>query len=407
MKIRVLLFFFFIFPAVVMAQDFGLLLNQHVVLNGAENDTGFEYKAGIVPRFSKMIGDSSLFFISASVTATYSDNEFKIIPELLRAEYSALFGLWGLNIGRFLYADPLRFIANGLFDGIQLTHTSSMGRFGIGVWYTGFLYKNAANITMTEEDLRLHSNPFKFSNFADTYFAPRRIIASLDYEHQTIGEFLRLQAAVTGQFDLNDADEKLHSQYIVLKVGIPAGDLLFELGGGFNILNSVTPENDTFNFAFAGELGVYWAIPSVLRSRLSFNARTASGLIGDDPDGLFTAFNPITNKYFGEIFQARMTSLSILSLGYSARLSQAFGANITASYFMRHDLVTNNTFPFAGNDNDNFLLGAEIFAHLVWSPFSDLQFNLNGGAFIPALGDNWSNEKPVWRIGLSAVLAIF
>jgi len=303
-------------------------------------------------------------------------------------------------LGRLLYIYPLGFIATGLFDGIQMTHTSSSGRFGLGVWYTGFLFKKTANITMTNEDVEIYSAPFSIEKYSDTYFAPKRAIAAFDYQHLAIGEFLRLNMAVISQFDLNKADDKLDSQYFVVKFGIPAGNLLFELGGSLAAMQT----NNNSDLTFAGEFGMYWVKAT---GRLALNGRMSSGLIGEPDDDSFKAFIPITNNYFGEIFQARMTSLSVLSLGYSKRLSRSLGTNINVSYFMRHDLVTDNTFPINAEGNGEQFLGAELFARFVWSPFSDLQFNLGAGAFIPSFGNVWQDETPVWRIDLAAALALF
>ena len=400
LKLLLTLSFVFLFPSALAAQDFGLLLNQYAGFGNADEENQFEYKAGIVPRFSKIINHKSSFNISASISVNNTD-EFLVIPELLRTEFSAQFDYWGLRLGRFLYSDPLGFVVSGLFDGIQLTHTSSSGRIGFGAWYTGLQYKKSANITMTENDLENYSAPFDYSDFANTYFAPSRLFASFDYENYAIGELLRLRAAVIGQFDFSDT-EKLNSQYLIIKMGIPAADFLFELGGSLEMIQPIVAGNDSFNFAFAGDFGIFWTLPAASRSRLSFNGRMSGGY-GDD---LISAFVPITNTYYGEIFQAKMSSLSVLALNYSTRISSKIGTSVSVSYFMRHDLVTQNSYPIADEGNKKSLLGAEVFARMVWSPVSDLQFNLGGGAFIPALGDNWPNEKPIWRIDLSAVLAI-
>jgi hypothetical protein len=72
---------------------------------------------------------------------------------------------------------------------------------------------------------------------------------------------------------------------------------------------------------------------------------------------------------------------------------------------VRNDLIT---YENPGLKEDGYFIGAEFFAQLVWSPFSDLQFNLGGGVFVPSMGDAWvKNEKPQWKIEINAVLAIF
>ncbi|MCL2411452.1 MAG: hypothetical protein FWC97_07390, partial [Treponema sp.] len=264
------IFFAAPFAVPLAAQDFGLLLNQYGsfghIDGAAAGENQFEYRIGIVPRFSVNFNDNSSLFISAGVSASRSD-DFDIIPELLRTEFSWSSGHLGLNIGRIPYADPLGFIANGLFDGIQFTHTSQAGRFGFGAWYTGFLFKDTANITMTQADQLLYAAPFDINNFADTYFASSRLLASISYENLAIADFMRLNAAVVGQFDLNDADETLNTQYLILRLGLPVNNVFFQLGGSLAAMQS----DGSFNLAFSGEFGLYWTIPSGLGNRLSFN----------------------------------------------------------------------------------------------------------------------------------------
>jgi hypothetical protein len=100
-----------------------------------------------------------------------------------------------------------------------------------------------------------------------------------------------------------------------------------------------------------------------------------------------------------------MTGITILDLNYSARFLKSLGASLNLSYFIRNDFVTPNNFYIEESENKN--LGGEIFARIVWSPVSDIQLNLGGGAFFPSLGNVWSDEKVRWRIDLTAVLALY
>jgi len=173
-------------PVSLGAFDFGLLTNQYMGLsNAGEDDNQFEYKGGVIPRFSYLFGETGSFYTSASFTVGYLD-EFYFVPELLRTEFSIGFGGFGIRAGRFNYSDPLTYIANGLFDGIQLNHTSRFGRFGLGAWYTGFQYKREAKIRMTEEDQRIYDLKLNYSDFFDTYFAPKRMLGSLNWEHPSL-----------------------------------------------------------------------------------------------------------------------------------------------------------------------------------------------------------------------------
>jgi len=425
----VYLFILLIFlpPASLAAFDFGLLLNQYAGYGNSAGKTAdssdgeenvFEYSAGIVPRAMFYFGDTGSFFTSASITFGYK-NEFYYVPELLRTEFSVRFGGMRIKAGRIGYSDPFTFIADGLFDGLQFTHSSGAGRFGLGAWYTGLLYKKSANILMTMEDQKNYSIPLDYSDFVDTYFAPRRLLAAIDWEHLSLLNVLRLNTTIMGQMDLSNEEEKHHSQYLALKAGIPAGSFLIEVGGSLEASQiipspeldesgdeSETESNDKeykYNLAFAGEFGIYWTLPTDFSSRLSFTARYASGEINNS----FGSFVPVTTKYYGDIFKAAMTGITILSLDFSGRFVNSFGADINLSYFVRNDLSIPGNYYTTVEINDGYLLGGEFFARLVWSPVSDLQFSLGGGFFSPAVGNVWKDGKPKWLIDLAVILALY
>jgi len=383
------------------AYDFGLVVNQNVGYgNNGTDDNKIDYQADILPRFSGLVGDNGDFFVSAGMTLGY-ENDFYYVPEILRTEFSLRFGNFGIRAGRISYSDPLSLIAIGLFDGVQFSHNSTAGSFNIGAMYTGLLYKKNANITMTAIDQEKYDSVLNYSDFYDTYFAPPRFLASLGWEHPSVGEFLRLKTSIIGQFDLADADEKYHSQYIILKAGIPVNSLLFELGGSLELSQALSADEDSSNIAFAGVFGVYWTLPSSFSSRLSFTGTIAGGKV-DDSIG---AFVPITTKYYGSIFEQKMSGLSVFDLNYSARLSGAVGTSLSMLYFVRNDLGTFRGYPLSA-DNDGYFLGAELFARIIWSPVSDLQLNLGGGAFLPSMGNAGPDSNPWWRIELTAILAI-
>ena len=411
----------FLLPVSLWSFDFGVLLNQYAGFgNSAGDENVSEYNAGIVPRALFYFGDTGSFFTSASMTVGYKD-EFYFVPELLRTEFSIYFGGFGIKAGRFNYSTPFSFIAEGLFDGIQFTHSSSAGRFGLGAWYTGLLYKKNADITMTSEDMKKYNTPLDYSDFADTYFAPRRFFAAIDWEHLSLLNVLQLNTAVMGQMDLSKEEEKHHSQYFAVKIGIPVSHFLIEFGGSLEASQiiqaslfegnssetaSETESNNkeyTHNLAFSGEFGIYWMLPSNNNSRFSFVVRYASGYINERVG----AFVPFTSKLYGNIFQSKMTGITILTMDYSSRLTNSFGAGISLSYFIRNDKSIPGNYYTTSEISDGNALGAELFARLVWSPVSDLQLNLGGGTFTPAVGNVWKDGKPQWRIDLTAVLALY
>jgi len=399
-----ILFFLILFflPSFINAADFGLLLNQYGVYgNSGDDDNFYEYNASLVPRFSFLIGETGSFFASASMTFEYKD-KFYYYPELLRTELAFHSGAFGIKAGRINYSAPIAFIAEGLFDGFQFSHTSSAGRLGFGAWYTGFQYKKSANIIMTDEDQALYDSALDYGDFFNTYFAPRRLLSSLSWEHPSIGEFLQLNTTLLGQFDMTKGDGKYHNQYFIFKAGIPIGGFLFEAGGGVEAAQKIINNEFKYKFAFSGEVGLYFTIPASFSSTISFTGRYTTGEIND----LIGAFVPVTTKYSGEIFKAKMTGITVLGLDYSARFVDSFGFNFNALYFFRNDLVTANNYLTDGEITDKKLLGGELYGRFIWSPFSDLQLRLGGGAFFPSMGNVRKDGKPLWKIDIIALLAI-
>ena len=392
-------------PGFVMANDFGVVLNQYAeTTNSASEDTSFEYDALLIPRALFLFGEpsspSGALFVSAGLKLEYKD-DLQFIPELLRTEFFMQRHGLGLRLGRFGYATPLPLLADGLFDGVQVSYSSSLGRFRAGAWYTGLLYKDRANIDITGNDRHINETELDYSKFSETYFAPARLLTSIDYEHFAIADILRLNANFTAQTDLSDKSGKFHSQYLTLKAGLPVYGFFFEAGG---IVSTFQAEgNDDFKLGYAGEFGISRALPTGFPSRIFLFGQYASGR----SDGVGAAFVPITKNGASDIFDARIAALTTLGLNYTARFVETLGSNLSFKYFMRNDLSTYNTFPIEGEGEHEHLLGAEIFAKFIWSPVSDIAVNLGAGAFLPALGNNWKDTGPVWLVNLTAIVTLY
>jgi len=385
-------------PVSLSAFDFGLVVNANGgVGNTVSEDDIFNFKVDILPRFSTLIGDNGEFIVSAGFSIG-KDEETFYVPELLRTEFSMRFGNSGFKVGRVNYSDPLSFIASGLFDGVQYYYNTGAGSFRVGAWYTGLQYKKRANIAMTEDDQIALYTPFEYGDFYDTYFASKRMFASIGWEHPSLDEVMHLNTAFIGQVDFNGADTRYNSQYLILKAGIPINNFLLELGGSIEFSQN---EDNKFNTAFAGELGLFLLFPSKFNSRLSFTSLIASG----GTDDVMGAFIPITGKEYGYILKAKIPGLSIFSLNYSSRFNNSLSGSFTASYFVRGDLGTFIDYPVTAG-SEGFFLGPEVSARMTWSPASDLQFNLGGGAFFPSLGNAGSEEKINWRVDLTVIMSI-
>ena len=249
---------FFLLPFSLAAKDLGLLLDQSSSYESSGNEAELKYFGTLIPWFSSSIGDAADLYISAGVTAGYEYKELQIVPELLRTELTFLTGENGeLRIGRINYTDPLGFIANGLFDGVHYSIELGEGPvLGMGVWYTGLLYKKNAYITMTEFDLEEYNTLVDYADFSGTYFAPRRLVAAIDWEHPGIAELVRLRLALIGQFDLSGRDTLYHTQYLTAKLSIPVNDFVYEVGG----IAELAQASKEYSVSFAGELGIAWEL---------------------------------------------------------------------------------------------------------------------------------------------------
>jgi len=391
-----------ILPVSLYAADFGLTANIHGGFgNSGNGENSYDVKTDLWPRFSMLIGDNAEFRASAGVTFEFED-EFSFIPELLQTEFSMRFGAAGIRLGRLNYSDPLSFIAEGLFDGVQYFYNTSFGNFRAGIFYTGFLYKNNSSITMTVYDKLNFDTPVELNNFFNTYFAPKRAFAAVGWEHPSLGELMHFRSTIIGQIDLTGSDIKYHNQYLILKTGVPVDNFLIELGCSLEVSQTVAEKSST-DIAFAGEFGFFWLIPGEFNSRLSFTGRFAGGAV----DGFCSAFVPITAKNYGYILKHKMSGLSVLSANYSSRFNKVLAASATASYFIRNDLGTFSGYPLTLESPDGFFLGPEASGRITWSPASDLQLNLGAGVFIPALGNTSLDEKTHWRADLTVTMSLF
>jgi hypothetical protein len=250
--------------------------------------------------------------------------------------------------------------------------------------------------------------PLILKDFASTYFAPRRSVLAFDWIHPSVGGLVDLKTSLIGQFDMNSgrfSPDVYHSQYFVMKAGIPVGDLLFEAGGSIGTSQSgYVDEGTSFNnISLAGEAAVHYTLPSRSLSIVSLIGRHATG-ISNEENNSFDMFVPITSKYLGEILQIKFSGVTAISVDFTSRLHESLGVTFSTTYFIRgNNVISEFIYPESENTNyDGKLLGPEVFSRLIWSPFSDLSFNLGGGLFTPAYGNYWKNGKPIWRIELTS-----
>jgi hypothetical protein len=385
-----------LFTLSLWAKDFGLILDQSAGFGDSNGDNELDYSGALIPWFSSPAGGKGNVFLSASVMADFKYNAMKVIPELLRTEFTWSFNKGEFTFGRMMYKDPLGFITDGLFDGACVSLDLGGGSFNVGTWYTGLQYKERARITMTKAEQESYNADFNFSNFLDTYFAPRRVVSAFGWEHQGLAEIIQLKFAIINQSDLAREDS-LHSQYAAAKLSVPLNAFVFDLGGCLELIES----QEEIKFALVGTFGVSWMLPS---ARLSLSGRYSSGTA---KDGSLTAFLPLSTVYQGEILKAKLSGLSVFSLDYLGKFHKTFSAGLNASCFLRSDLGTYNGYPVSSGSGDGYILGTELFGRLSWSLFSDIQINCGAGAFFPYLGNAAKDTGALWRAEINVILALY
>ncbi|GBU28759.1 hypothetical protein R84B8_02321 [Treponema sp. R8-4-B8] len=385
------------------AFDFGLVFSQSADIDVPSFDfekTNFDIYGVLMPRFTALIGEKGSLFISAAINyeVESSTDYFAIIPELTRTDINFNLGSINLNIGRMFYSDPLRITANGLFDGAQVSFITRNGNISVGGWYTGLLYRDRAAITMTPNELKSSNDKVDYEDFVNTYFAPPRVLAALEYDNPSLAGFLGLKVSLLSQFDAGD--ENLNSQYLTAALSVQGKSLIFDLGGCLELIEY----NDEITPAFAADVALTFILPTKLEKQIKLSGRYSSGVSEDKSIG---AFLPITTVSQGELTEAKLSGLSLLSLDFTGRLTNSLSANMAITYFIRNDLGTYKYYPVIEEDSKGFFLGAEIFGRLIWTITSGIRLNFGTGVFIPALGDAAPDADILWRTKLNLVFSIY
>jgi hypothetical protein len=387
------------------AVDFGLVFTQNADVKAPNFD--FEnidigISGVLTPRFTALPGGIGDLYISAAVNyeAVTQDgaDPIEIIPELTRTDFAFNLGSADIKIGRMFYSDPMGLVANNLFDGAQVSFITDYGNFQAGVWYTGFLYKKRAAITMTDNEQQLYSVKVDYDDFVNTYFAPSRVLAALEYNHPALAGFIGLNISLIAQNDMGN--DKLNSQYFTAVLSVPGKNLIFDLGGCFELIeykNETTP-------AFAGVAGLTFILPSTLEKHIKISGRYSSGVSEEKTYG---AFLPLTTVTQGEILEAKFSGLSLLCAEFTGRLAKSFSANMAFIYFIRTDLGTYKAYPAIGGAPESFFLGGEIFGRFIWNLSTGVRLNLGTGAFLPSLGNVNPDGYTLWRTNLNLIISIY
>ena len=387
-KFIAVIIFIFLLTVPVFSQDFGLVLNQKAVFASL----GDGYTVSAIPWFASPLGKNAGLYLSCGFSVSYEDNEWNSLFEIYRFEagYTPVDNLT-FTLGRQNFHDSFGFIMTGLFDGVSIEWGIRGGRLNLGLFYTGLLYKKNVSILLSEKDLINY-----FDN--DIYFASRRITGGINYEKTSIFDtHANFWLSGIFQFDVNDTNDRIHSQYIASKIAVPlTSSLNLQGGGAFSLLQE---EEIRFAFALSADLQLLFPIGSI-PSLFELGGRYSCGR----RDKL-AAFTPITGEALGRVLRPNLSGIAIVQSAYTIRPHHTFFTELYAAYLFRTDTVS-----FVPNDinteSGSPLLGTELCLGFSWMPFSDIILNLNGGVFLPQKGAFTNDAKLQYRIELTAGISL-
>jgi hypothetical protein len=162
--------------------DFGLALGTEGDYTDNLNPEGFSVTATAAPWLSAVFTEKISLYISGKLTFEYEEKGEPRGCYFFEVERTELNlrpapGLY-LGLGRRRFQDPAGLIASGLFDGAGGSVNLGVGRFSLGAYYTGLLYKETAKIILTSGDLERYKKPLDSAGLAG-YFASRRVLLAL------------------------------------------------------------------------------------------------------------------------------------------------------------------------------------------------------------------------------------
>jgi hypothetical protein len=386
--------------AAAFGADFGLTLGTEGASAGNVNPEGFSVTATAVPWVSAALTEEIDVYVSGIMTFDYEEKQGTLEPyfEVGRTELNlqpvpAVY----LTLGRQRFRDPAGLVASGLFDGAGGSINLGMGRFSLGAFYTGLLYKETAKIILTPGDLERYQKPLDAAGL-EGYFASRRVLLAVTGEFPDLTSQTSLAAQALAQFDLNGDSEKLDTQYLELRFTMEEADVLhINLGGLVELAQGF--DEQWWSAAFFA--GADWELSGSLPDLLSAELLWTGGRIS----GKFRAFTPVSGTNGGRVFDGGTGALARAGLSYRARPLAGVSCETGAAYFIRTDVETLGDADIDGY-SDSRLLGVELYGSAVWSPDSVFRFSAGGGAFFPGLGGAYRKDAPVrWKTNVGLIVS--
>ncbi|MDR0450168.1 MAG: hypothetical protein LBH26_02775 [Treponema sp.] len=372
---------------IVFGADFGAALQIDPEWKGAETETDNSYAFTLGPWFSASPQENFDLYLSAGLSLRYEYEEWKALPELYRfmLAWRPLPRL-GLELGRVRFSDPNSIVAAGLFDGFSVSYALEGSRLSAGAYYTGFLYKDTADIYLNASDIADYQKPLDWEDAAATYFASRRMLASLSWEAPALaGSPHGLYLNGLAQFDLNGEDDRLHSQYLSLRfLFSPLPLFNINAGGVLSLAEQAGTDTET---GLALLLNADWYLPTAWRDTVSLGFRWGSG---EDPG----PFLPVSSVSQGNVWNSGLSGLMLIRAAYTLRPYESLSLVLDGRYF------------FLDSGTGDKALGGELFGSLNWAPVMDVTLRAGAGAFFPGMGNALPSDAPLrWLISAGLTLS--
>jgi hypothetical protein len=383
------------------AADFGLVLSPTAEYVADAGGKGFGFTGSLSPWVSAALGEKMNLYFSGKVAFEYAyEKGAWAWPPLVELERTELHirphQRVNITLGRQRYRDSGELIASGLFDGLSGSIGLGRTRLSLGAYYTGFQYKETAEILMTAEDRDAYLKPLDYGN-PDTYFASRRVLLPLDLEFSDLTPRLSLAFTLLAQFDVNDAPA-LHTQYLETRFGVEAADTLrFSLTG---IVALEEYEDTDTRGHFAAAFTADWDVPGALTDMLSAGLRWGSGAISD----ALIPYAPVSSLAQGMVFTPALPGLMNARAAYTARPHRTLSISGETVFFWRTDEETVRDKELDSASKGRFL-GTELYGSLVWAFQSALRLSAGGGVFFPG-GAFVEGAAARWKINTGIMLSL-
>jgi hypothetical protein len=240
---------------------------------------------------------------------------------------------------------------------------------------------------MTPSDTAAYLEPFTWEDPA-AYFASRRVLASLSWENPALaGSPHGLCLQGLGQFDLNNSEDQVHSQYLSLRfLFSPLPDFALTAGAVLELTEQAGADLKT---AAALLVNTEWYPPTAWPDMAALGFRWGSGESGGTDGGLGT-FLPVSAVSQGKVWNSPLSGLAVIYAAYTLRPHETLSLTMEGRYF------------FLGEDAK--ALGGELYASVSWAPVMDTALLLGGGVFLPGAGQP-PGDPPRWLASLGLTLS--